>query len=197
MTFEPEFVRVYAKERELYDCSEDSIFAQGQIERLMGEPRSMTYIEATLVGTALVNPWEPTLAPLYREIAPEDLIHWDFRKIWEACEAASKIRPTHLDRPEAREFGLATVVHWMWLRAGRPEAALPNPARAAISLAGQFVSAAGAAAIGHHYLAAKAEKKLAGEIQEIAAGLRAGNYSAAQCLDRFVLLHERVSIHGH
>ena len=197
MSFAPEFVKLYAEERELYDCSGDSAFAQHQIERLMGEPRSMTYIEATLVGTALANPWEPALAPLYRSIAPTDLTHWDLRKIWEACDQVSRTPARHLESLEASELSLAIAVHWMWANAGMPSAALPSPARTAISLSGQFMSASGVAAIGRHYLTSRAEKKLAGEIQEIAAGLRDGNYSAAQCLERFVLLHERVSVHGH
>lgn len=197
MTFEPEFVRLFAEESQLYDCSGDSAYAQSQIANLMGEPRSMTYIEATLVGTALANPWEPELAQLYEQIGPTELIHWTFRKIWEACSAVSKTRAAHLDSVEAREISLAITAHWMWIQSGRRATELPDPARAAISLSGQFLSAANAKAIGRHYLAAKAERKLSGEIQEIAAGLREGNYSAAQCLERFVLLHERVSVHGH
>lgn len=197
MTFDPEFIRLYSEERQIYDCSGDSMFVQRRLDSLMGEPRSMTYIEATLVGTALANPWEASLSPLYEQIGSTDLIHWDFRKIWEACAAVSKAGARHLEHIDAREISLAIVVYWLWERSGRTGAELPTPAKTAISLSGQFVSAADAKSIGRHYLAARAERKLAGEIQEIAAGLREGNYSAAQCLERFVLLHERVSVHGH
>lgn len=197
MTFEPEFVRLYAIGRELYDCSSDSAYVQSRLVGMMGEPRSMTYIEATLVGTALANPWEPDLVPLYAQIGAAELAHWNFRKIWEACAVVSKTRAAHLDSIEAREIGLAITLQWMWIQSGRPASELPEPANAAISLSGQFLSAANAKAIGRHYLSAKAERRLSGEIQEIAAGLREGNYSAAQCLERFALLHERVSVHGH
>jgi len=197
MTFEPEFLRLYAEAHKLYDCWGDSPYQCDRVQRIMGEPRSMTHVEATLVGTALVNPWEPTLAPLYAQIAATELEHWAFRKIWEACIAVSATQAKHLGTLDEREISLTIVVHSIWVQADRPLALMPSAAEVAISLAGQFVSAANARAIGRHYLAARSEKRLAGEIQQIAAGLRDGDYSAVQCLERFALLHERVSIHGH
>lgn len=196
MTGDATFDSLFAEERELFECEDDSSFSQRRIASILGEPGSITYVEATLAGTALVDPWNPVLPAIYQRIAPTELLHWAFRKTWEACTSVSSQQPP-AEHAYRKEASLERVAHWLWIDAKRPGAQLPDTARIAISLSGQFVSAANALAIERQYRTMVTEKRIAGEIQEIAAGLRAGDYTAAQCLDRFVLLHERVSVHGH
>lgn len=193
-----EFDRLYAESLDLYDCSDYNERCNLSLGLLIGSPGTTMHIEATLVGMAVADPYDPDLRPLFAEINATDFARSDLRKIWAACASVANI-PSTLDQRSLgyRNAVLERVVRAIWEDAKRPLGTLPEAATTAIVLSFQFFSAAGIRSIARHYQAAKAEQKLSGEIHQIAARLRAGEISATQCLDQFALLHERVSIHGH
>lgn len=193
-----DFDRVFATLVHLYDCSDQNEHASAHLMSLVGHPGTISYIETTLVGMAIADPYDSDLRTLFAEINATDFARHDLRKIWTACTNVANV-PCTIDRRSLgyRDAMLERVVRAIWEDAKRPTGILPEAATTAVVLSSQFFSAAGIRSIARHYQAAKAEQKLSGEIQQIAARLRAGEISAIQCLDRFVLLHERVSVHGH
>lgn len=191
MTYESDFSKLFDVSFKMWDCSGSSEFAARQVEALFGRPGTLNHVEATLVGTALVNPSDPDVRWALSQVEASSLRYARYREIWEGCKGAST-----LDSEAGPEECLKRVAHQIWRAWGRPINQMPESACHAISLSGQFISTAGIRALVRQYQELRSEMDLRRRILEISAEFRSEGMSAKACLDRLCALRDQVAVYG-